>query len=104
MLWQKSSGRAEHCVRPIETRYARSGDVRIAYQVVGQGAFDLVFVPGSNGFIDAAGLFGANAGYEAAARAGRSLDQGNHIHFCHWRQIERLILLLAIDQPAGTVH
>ncbi len=49
-------------------------------------------------------LFGANAGYEAAARADRSLDQGNHIHFCHWRQIERLILLLTYDQPLGTVH
>lgn len=44
---QKSSGRAENLVRPIETRYARSGDVRIAYQVVGQGSFDLVFGPGS---------------------------------------------------------
>ncbi len=31
---------------PPETRYARSGDLRIAYQVVGEGAFDLVFVPG----------------------------------------------------------
>jgi pimeloyl-ACP methyl ester carboxylesterase len=29
-----------------ETRYARSGDVNIAYQVVGDGPFDLVFVPG----------------------------------------------------------
>ena len=31
---------------PAETRYARSGDVHIAYQVVGEGPFDLVFVPG----------------------------------------------------------
>jgi pimeloyl-ACP methyl ester carboxylesterase len=30
----------------IETRYARSGDVHIAYQVTGDGPFDLVFVPG----------------------------------------------------------
>ena len=30
----------------VETRYARSGDVNIAYQVVGDGPFDLVFVPG----------------------------------------------------------
>jgi pimeloyl-ACP methyl ester carboxylesterase len=30
----------------IETRYARSGDVHIAYQIVGDGPFDLVFVPG----------------------------------------------------------
>jgi pimeloyl-ACP methyl ester carboxylesterase/class 3 adenylate cyclase len=29
-----------------ETRYARSGDVNIAYQVVGDGPFDLVFIPG----------------------------------------------------------
>src|SRR6202162_4655610 len=28
-----------------ETRYAKSGAVRIAYQVVGQGPLDLVFVP-----------------------------------------------------------
>jgi pimeloyl-ACP methyl ester carboxylesterase/class 3 adenylate cyclase len=32
-------------VRP-ETRYARSGDVSIAYQVLGEGPFDLVFAPG----------------------------------------------------------
>ena len=31
---------------PPETRYARSGDIRIAYQVVGNGPFDLVYVPG----------------------------------------------------------
>lgn len=30
-----------------ETRYAKSGDVRIAYQVVGQGPLDLVLVPPS---------------------------------------------------------
>jgi class 3 adenylate cyclase len=29
-----------------ETRYARSGNVNIAYQVVGEGPFDLVYVPG----------------------------------------------------------
>jgi len=29
-----------------ETRYAKSGDVHIAYQVIGDGLIDLVFVPG----------------------------------------------------------
>jgi pimeloyl-ACP methyl ester carboxylesterase len=29
-----------------ETRYAKSGEVHIAYQVVGEGPFDMVFVPG----------------------------------------------------------
>ena len=31
---------------PPETRYAKSGDVHIAYQVVGEGPLDLIFVPG----------------------------------------------------------
>jgi hypothetical protein len=30
---------------PPEVRYAKSGDLRIAYQVAGSGPFDLVFVP-----------------------------------------------------------
>jgi pimeloyl-ACP methyl ester carboxylesterase len=34
-----------HGVTP-ETRYAKSGDVHIAYQVIGDGAVDLVFIPG----------------------------------------------------------
>ena len=29
-----------------ETRYAKSGDVHIAYQVLGEGPIDVVFVPG----------------------------------------------------------
>jgi pimeloyl-ACP methyl ester carboxylesterase len=33
-------------VQRPETRYAKSGDVNIAYQVVGDGPFDLVFAPG----------------------------------------------------------
>jgi pimeloyl-ACP methyl ester carboxylesterase len=33
-------------VNSPETRYAKSGDVHIAYQVVGEGALDLVFVHG----------------------------------------------------------
>ena len=37
---------------PPETRYAKSGGVRIAYQVVGNGPFDLVYVPGFVSNID----------------------------------------------------
>ena len=29
-----------------ETLYARSGNVHIAYQVVGEGPVDLIYVPG----------------------------------------------------------
>ncbi|CAN5249741.1 hypothetical protein BH10PSE12_BH10PSE12_04720 [soil metagenome] len=56
---------------------------------------------------DAADLiarFGDNAGYEAAALADRSRDVGNHVRFCHWRQIERMIVVLAIQQAIGTIH
>ena len=31
---------------PRETRYARSGDIHVAYQVIGNGPLDLVLVPG----------------------------------------------------------
>src|SRR2546429_9430829 len=31
---------------PLETRYARSGDLNVAYQVTGEGPRDLVYVPG----------------------------------------------------------
>jgi len=48
--------------------------------------------------------FGDDAGFEAAARADASRDVGNHLHFCKWRQIERLILMLAADRAVGTVH
>src|SRR5215475_15300552 len=36
----------EGAMMPPETRYARSGELRIAYQTIGEGEFDLVFVPG----------------------------------------------------------
>jgi len=56
---------------------------------------------------DAAALietFGENAGVEASLRADKSRERGNHIHFCHWRQIERMLVLLAVDQAVGTIH
>jgi pimeloyl-ACP methyl ester carboxylesterase/class 3 adenylate cyclase len=37
---------------PPQTHYARSGDVNIAYQVVGDGPLDLVFVPGFISHLD----------------------------------------------------
>ncbi|MBN8812452.1 MULTISPECIES: hypothetical protein [Sphingomonas] len=48
--------------------------------------------------------FGELAGSEAAALADRSRDLGNHIHFCRWRQIERLIVLMSVGRAVGTVH
>ena len=56
---------------------------------------------------DAADLidrFGDDAGLEAAVRAEESRDAGNVIRFCHWRQIERVIVTLSSDEVRGTVH
>jgi hypothetical protein len=48
--------------------------------------------------------FGEEAGLEAANRADKSRALGNHLHYCKWRQVERLCVLLSIDQSIGTVH
>ena len=54
--------------------------------------------------VDLIAAFGEHAGLEAAIRAGRSRDVGNHIHFCRWRQIERLIDFMASSEVGGTAH
>jgi hypothetical protein len=41
---------------------------------------------------------------EAAERAEASRNLGNHIHFCRWRQIERLVTILNLEMTAGTLH
>ena len=33
-------------MEPIRTRYAKNGDISVAYQVFGEGDVDLVMVPG----------------------------------------------------------
>jgi hypothetical protein len=68
---------------------------------------DNIFIAERATLNDAAELirsFGDDAGFEAAARAERSRDAGNVVRFCHWRQIERVIVTLASDTPLGTVH
>jgi hypothetical protein len=48
--------------------------------------------------------FGQFAADEAAARASRSRDLGNVIHYCRWRQIQRLIEYLDGGKSEATVH
>ncbi len=60
-----------------------------------------------NAVNDAAELvaeFGAMAAAEASARASRSRDRGNVIHFCRWRQIERLVVWMEDSEAKATVH
>jgi hypothetical protein len=48
--------------------------------------------------------FGREAGIEAAERAEASRNVGNHLHYCRWRQIERLVILLSLETTLGTIH
>ena len=66
-----------------------------------------VHLPDRSAAADAAELiarFGDHAASEAAARADRSRDVGNVDHFCRWRQIERMILLLAAGRAGHSLH
>lgn len=48
--------------------------------------------------------FGNAADSEAAQRARKSRNLGNHIQFCRWRQIERLIAMMKTEVAVGTIH
>lgn len=48
--------------------------------------------------------FGKAAVIEAADRAEHSRHVGNHLNFCRWRQIERLIIMLSVETTLGTIH
>lgn len=47
---------------------------------------------------------GVHAAQEAAARAEASRHLGNVVHYCRWRQIERLAEILAASSAGGTLH
>ncbi|HZC37327.1 MAG TPA: hypothetical protein VE221_01485 [Sphingomicrobium sp.] len=68
---------------------------------------DTPFIHGRVALADASDLmrrYGDDAGFEAAARAERSRDDGNVARFCHWRQIERVIATLSCDEVRGSIH
>lgn len=68
---------------------------------------DSPFIAGRPVLADAAELierFGDDAGLEAAVRAEQSRDAGNVVRFCHWRQIERVIVTLSSKEVLGSIH
>ena len=48
--------------------------------------------------------FGGFAAEEAAVRASRSRELGNVVHYCRWRQIQRLIEYLDAGGPEASLH
>jgi hypothetical protein len=68
---------------------------------------DVPFIHSRLALADASDLierYGEDAAVEASIRAERSRDDGNVARFCHWRQIERVVLTLSSDEVRGTVH
>ena len=68
---------------------------------------DAPFIHSRLALADASDLierYGEDAAVEASIRAERSRDDGNVARFCHWRQIERVVLTLSSDEVRGTVH
>lgn len=68
---------------------------------------DHLFIAGRGSLSDAQELlrdYGPEAALQAAVRAEQSRGAENILKFCHWRQVERLIDALAIEEPQGTVH
>jgi hypothetical protein len=68
---------------------------------------DTLFIAGRASLADAQDLireFGGDAALQAAVRAEQSRGAENILKFCHWRQVERLIDALAVEEPQGTVH
>ena len=71
------------------------------------GQIQLPIFVDSNEFEEARTLishFGPEAGIEAANRAENSQAEGNRLHYCKWRQVERMCVLLSIDVALGTIH
>jgi hypothetical protein len=63
-----------------------------------------VYITDRSAVADASELierFGVYAADEAGARARRSRGLGNVIHFCRWRQIERMIQMLSSSERTG---
>lgn len=48
--------------------------------------------------------YGESAALEAAIRAEESRGRGNVKHFCRWREVARLVELLATEEATGTLH
>ena len=66
-----------------------------------------IHITGQGAFAEAADLmakFGDHAVSEARRRAGRSRELGNVIHFCRWREVERMIGTLEREDSEGLVH
>lgn len=62
---------------------------------------DRVSVETASNLVERLGLGAVEA---AAERVLHYRGMGNAQRFCKWREIERLVMLLNVTQPFGTIH
>lgn len=65
------------------------------------------FLAATRPHLDASELvarFGAEAAAVARARAEASRRVGNHIHFCRWREVERMLATFGEVAAGRTLH
>lgn len=115
-LWQGAAGRAtalarQYAQQAVEHSRAPSRKLTGAKprlsRFTKKAAGLHIHVPDAAAAHEAAELiarFGDFAADEAAARACRSREVGNVVHYCRWRQIQRLIEFLDAGGPEATVH
>jgi pimeloyl-ACP methyl ester carboxylesterase len=88
---------------PPETRYAKSGDVHIAYQVVGEGPLDTIFVPGFVSNVELAWEFAGQARFFSRLirfdKRGTGLSD-RHVGIAHLE--ERMDDVRAVMDAAGS--
>ena len=90
-------------VDPVLTHFMRRAERRAGLC----GGMEGIFITSRAALTDATQLieqFGDEAALAASMRANESRNAENVLGFCHWRQIERVVLALASDEVQGTVH
>ncbi len=66
-----------------------------------QSVNDRQFINEANSLIS---IYGDDAIIEAATKADAYRDAGNLVQFCRWRQVERAILMLQLEDIVGEIH
>jgi hypothetical protein len=100
--------RGERYLHPVEWSFRKTPSLeRLLAAVVENELRHDVHLADRGAFDEAARMIerlGIFAGSEAARLADQSRDLGNVVHFCRWRQIERMIVMLADEEVTGVLH
>jgi hypothetical protein len=88
-------------------RFGNALGLRVVAEHQGRNLQEHIHLPDRAAIADADSLisrFGEHAASEAARLASQSRALGNFVHYCRWRQIERMIARLATGPGEATLH